>query len=385
MIPRTLFSEEHEMFRSSVRRFVEREVVPYHAAWEEAGQVPREAWLKAGEAGLLCCNVPAEWGGVGAGFLFSAIVIEELARVGASAPSWSLHSDIVAPYLVDFGSDELRRRWLPAMTRGEAIAAVAMTEPSGGSDLRSIRTRAMRKGDRFVLNGQKVFITNGISADLVVVACKTGMEEKAPGISLFLVEADRPGFRRGRKLQKIGCKGQDTAELFLEDVDVPDTNLLGIEGRGFDHLVTELAQERLVQAVRSIAAAEAVLGWTVDYVTDRQAFGRRLSDFQNTQFKIADIKAECVASRVFVDRCLELHLAGLLDATDAAIAKLTTTELLGRVTDQCLQFFGGWGYMTEFPVARAFVDARMARIAAGTSEIMRQIIARSIIPRDRTR
>jgi len=382
VIPRTLFSAEHDMFRESVRRFVAREIVPLHGSWEEAGQVPREAWLKAGEAGLLCCNVPARWGGIGGDFLFSAIVIEELARVGATAPSFSLHSDIVAPYLVDFGSDDLRRRWLPAMTRGEAIAAVAMTEPSGGSDLRSIRTKAIREDGHLVLTGQKVFITNAQAADFVVVACKTAGSEGASGISLLLVETNREGFRRGRKLAKIGCKGQDTSELFFENVRVPVENLLGAEGRGFDHLVAELAQERLVQAVRSIAAAEAVLGWTIDYVAQRKAFGRRVADFQNTQFRLADLQAQCATSRVFVDRCLELHLSRGLDATDAAIAKLTTTELLGVVTDQCLQFFGGWGYMWEYPIARAFVAARLGWIGGGSVEVMKQIIARSIIPRE---
>ena len=358
--------------------------MPRHDEWEEQGQVPREAWHEAGEAGLLCCNVSEEYGGLGGDFLHSTIVLEELAKAGATAPSFSLHSDIVAPYLEHFGSEAVKRKWLPKMATGAALAAVAMTEPSGGSDLQAIRTSAVKDGDEYVLNGQKVFITNAQGADIIVVACKTDPSKKSAGVSLILVETDRHGFKRGRKLEKIGCRGQDTSELFFSDVRVPSDNLIGVEGNGFRQLMQELPQERLTQAIRSISAAEGALQWTIEYTSDRKAFGRRVADFQNTQFKLAEMHAEIVASRVFVDRCIELHMQSGLDAIDAAIAKMTTTELLGRVTDQCLQLFGGWGYMREYPIARAFVDARMARIAAGSSEIMRHIIGRSLIPKPET-
>lgn len=383
MIPRTLFSEDHVLFRETVRRFVERELVPHHAAWEEAGVVPREAWQKAAGAGLLCCTVPEEYGGMGGDFLHSAIVLEEMAGAGVSGPAFSLHSDIVAPYLLHYGTEEQKRRWLPAMSSGEALGAVAMTEPSGGSDLQNIKTTAIRDGDEFVINGQKVFITNAQGADVTVVAAKTDPRARGRGISLILVETDRPGFTRGKPLHKIGCKAMDTSELFFADVRVPVANLLGQEGRGFVQLMTELPQERLIQAVRAIAVAEAALGWTLDYVTKREAFGGTIADFQNTQFKLAEMKAEIVIQRVFVDRCLELHLAGQLTSVDAAIAKMQSTELQGKVVDQCLQLHGGWGYMWEYPIARAYADARMGRIAGGSIEVMKQIIARDMLPRQR--
>jgi acyl-CoA dehydrogenase len=384
MIPRTLFAEEHEIFRASVRRFVEQEILPHHGEWEKIGVVPREAWLKAGRAGLLCCNAPEDYGGMGGTFLHSAVVIEELARVGATGPAFSLHSDIVAPYIVHYGTEAQKRRWLPAMASGEALGAVAMTEPSGGSDLRAMRTTAVRDGDEFVINGQKVFITNAQGADVIVLACKTDPAGGTKGISLILVETDRPGFSLGRKLEKIGYKAQDTSEIFFADLRVPVSNLLGEEGRGFYQLMNQLAQERLVQAVKSVATAEAALQWTIDYTAGRKAFGQTIADFQNTQFKLAELHAAITACRVLVDRCLELHVAGALDAADAAIAKLQSTELLSRTVDECLQLFGGWGYMWEMPIARAYADSRMARLAAGTSEVMRQIIARAILPKSRS-
>ena len=383
MIARTLFSEAHDQFRDTVRRFVERELVPHHASWEEAGIVPREAWRKAGAAGLLCCNVPEDQGGVGGDFLHSAIVIEELASAGMTGPAFSLHSDIVAPYILHYGTAAQKAQWLPRMATGEALAAVAMTEPSAGSDLQNIRTTARRDGDDFVINGQKVFITNAQGADVIVVAAKTDPAAGGRGISLILVETDRPGFSRGKPLHKIGCKAMDTSELFFADIRVPVANLLGVEGRGFAQLMTELAQERLVQAVRAVASAEAALRWTIEYTVSRSAFGQTIADFQNTQFKLAEMRAETVMQRVFVDRCLELHLAGGLSAVDAAIAKMQTTELQGRVVDACLQLHGGWGYMWDFPIARAFADARMSRIAGGSIEVMKQIIARDILPRQR--
>ena len=383
MIPRTIFRPDHEAFRDTVKRFIEEHVAPFHAEWEKAGQVPRSLWRKAGELGLLCVNVPEEYGGLGADFLYSAILVEEMARAGATGPTFYLHSDIVAPYLVDFGTEEQKKKWLPKMATGEVVVALGMSEPSGGSDVQNIRTQAIRDGDDYVINGQKVFITNGHSADLLLLACKTDPKQKARGVSLILVETGREGFTRGRKLEKIGCKAQDTSELFFADLRVPVSNLLGSEGGGFGILMTQLAQERLIQAIRGVAASEAALEWTRTYVADRKMFGQTLADFQNTRFTLAGLHAEVLAQRVFVDRCLELHVQGQLDPVDAASCKLVTTDLQFRVMDQCLQFFGGWGYMWEYPIARAFADARMCRIGGGTAEVMKQIIANSLLPKVR--
>jgi len=380
MIPRTVFSAEHELFRATVRAFMEKEVMPYHADWERDGVVSREVWLKAGEAGLLCCDISEEYGGGGADFLFSAIVVEELARAGASGPAFYLHSDIVAPYILHYGSEDQKRTWLPKMARGEAIGAVSMTEPGAGSDLQGIRTRAVADGNHYVLNGQKTFITNGQLADVVVVVAKTDPDARARGISLILVERGRDGFERGRNLEKIGYKAQDTSELFFNDVRVPRTNLLGAEeGQGFIQLMEQLPQERLLVAIRCAAMIETALEQTVAYTRERQAFGRPIAGFQNTRFKLADAKAAASVTRTFVDRCLELHLEGGLTQEDAAIAKLHTTELLCKVLDDCLQMHGGYGYMWEYPIARAWADARVGRIAGGSSEIMREIIGRSLL------
>jgi len=381
MIPRTIFSEEHEIFRASARRFIAAEIVPHYPAWDRDGLVPREIWRQAGAAGLLLCNAPEEFGGAGGDFLFSAIVMEELARVGANGVFFHLHSDIVAPYLVKYGTAAQKQAWLPRLASGEAIGAIAMTEPSAGSDLQAIRSTARRDGEHYVVNGQKVFISNGQQADLVIVAVKTDPTQGARGMSLLLVEADRAGFRRGRKLAKIGLHAQDTSELFFEDVRVPAGNVLGGEGQGFGLLMNELAQERLTQAVRAVATSEAALEWTVEYVQQRHAFGKPIAAFQNTQFVLAGLKAEILAQRVLVDRCLELHVAGQFDAVDAAMAKITTIDLQSRVIDQCLQLFGGYGYMTEFPIARAWADARYGKIAGGSMETMKLIIARSLFGR----
>lgn len=378
MIPRRLFSDEHQLFRESVRRFIEREITPHYADWEKAGIVPRDVWQKAAEVGILCPTVPEEYGGLGGDFLYSVVITEEMARAGAMAPTFYLQSDIIAPYILHFGTEEQKRRWLPAMVSGEVVAAVGMSEPSGGSDLQALRTVAEREGDEYVVNGQKVFITNGHSADLVVLACKTDRSQRARGVSLVLIETDRPGFQRGRRLEKIGCKAQDTSELFFSDLRVPVENLLGEEGRGFYHLMTELAQERLVQAIRAVASADAALEWTVEYARDREMFGHTLADFQNTQFVLAQLRADIAAQRAFVDRCIELHVDGALDAVDAAMAKMTSTQMQGKVMDDCLQLFGGWGYMWEYPIARAYVDARMARIGGGAIEVMKQIVARDL-------
>ncbi len=383
MIPRTIFTPEHESFRDTVRRFIETEVTPHHADWEKAGQVPRSLWKKAGELGLLCVNAPEAYGGQGADFLYSAILIEEMARVGATGPTFYLHSDIVAPYIVDFGTEAQKTKWLPKMAVGEVVVALGMSEPSGGSDVQNIRTQAIRDGDEYVINGQKVFTTNGHSADLVLLACKTDPTQKAKGVSLILVETDRAGFTRGRKLEKIGCKAQDTSELFFSDLRVPVSNLLGTEGGGFGILMTQLAQERLIQAIRAVSASEAAIEWTLSYAVDRKMFGQTLADFQNTRFSLANLHAQVLAQRVFVDRCMQLHAVGQLDAVDAASCKLVTTDLQFKVMDECLQFFGGWGYMWEYPIARAFADARMSRIGGGTAEVMKQIIANSLLPRVR--
>jgi acyl-CoA dehydrogenase len=385
MIPRTIFSPEHDLFRTSVQRFIKEHVTPFHADWEKAGRVPRELWEKAGELGLLCCNVPEQYGGMGGDFLYSTILIEEFAAAGATGPTFYLHSDIIAPYLVDFGTEEQKQKWLPMMARGELVVALGMSEPSGGSDVQAMRTQAIRDGDKYVVNGQKVFITNGHSADLLLLACKTDPSARAKGVSLIFVETDRPGFTRGRMLEKLGCKAQDTSELFFSDVCVPIENLLGEEGAGFAQLMTQLAQERLIQAIRAVASAEAALQWTLDYVAEREMFGQTLADFQNTRFQLAELHAEILAQRVFVDRCTELHVRGEFDPTDAAAAKLLTTELQGKVMDKCLQFFGGWGYMWEYPITRAFADARMTRIGGGTVEVMKQIIANSLLPKRRSR
>ena len=383
MIPRTIFSAEHDAFRDTVRRFIAEQVTPYHIDWEKAGEVPRALWHKAAELGLLCCNVLEEYGGMGADFLYSAILIEEFARAGATGPTFYLHSDIVAPYLVDFGSEEQKRKWLPRMATGEIVCALGMSEPSGGSDVQNMRTQAIRDGDDYVINGQKVFITNGHTADLLLLACKTDPKARGKGVSLILVETDRPGFQRGRKLEKLGCKAQDTAELFFSDLRVPAGNLLGGEGNGFAMLMTQLSQERLIQAIRGVASSEAAIQWTLEYVAERDMFGQKLGDFQNTRFELAALHAEVLGQRVFVDRCIELHLKGAFDPVDAAACKLVTTELQGRVMDRCLQFFGGWGYMWEYPITRAYADARMCRIGGGTAEVMKQIIGNALLPKVR--
>jgi acyl-CoA dehydrogenase len=380
MIPRQLFSEEHELFRQSVRKFIEAELLPHHAEWEKNGVVSRTAWRRAGDAGLLCCAIPTEYGGQGGDFLYSTVVLEELGRLGATGPYFHLHSDIVAPYILKYGTEGQKRQWLPKMASGEAIGAIAMSEPQGGSDLQAIETTAVRDGDDWIINGQKVFISNGQLADIVVLAVQTQPGSRARGITLFLVEGDRPGFTRGRNLEKIGLKAQDTSELFFSDVRVPAENMLGEVGRGFYQMMTELAQERLIQALRSVAIAEAAIGWTIDYTTERTAFGRPIASYQNTQFKLAEMTAATAAQRAFVDRCLELHLQGRLDAVDAAMAKLNATELHTRVVDECLQFFGGWGYMWEYPIARAYADARQAKLAGGSVEVMKLIISRAIFP-----
>ncbi len=377
-IPRTLFGPEHELFRDTVRRFLEAEILPYHEDWEEARLVPREAWLKAGETGLLGTSIGEEYGGSGAGFLFDVIVLEELGRSGATGPGWDLHAYIVAPYIEKYGTEAQKRRWLPAMSAGKAIAAIAMTEPGTGSDLKAIRTTAIRDGDDYVINGSKTFITNGINADLVLLVTKTDASLGARGISLFLVDTKTAGFRHGRNLKKIGLKAQDTAEMFFDDVRVPATDMLGEANDGWRHLMDELVQERLVVAVRAMATAEVALEQTVAYTKDREAFGHKVFEFQNTRFTLAQLATDIQVGRVFTDRCIALHAEGRCDAATAAMAKLWVTELEGRVLDACLQLHGGYGFMWEFPIARAWADSRVHRIYAGTNEIMKEIVARTL-------
>ena len=377
--PRPLFGPEHEAFRAQVRRFCEREIAPHHAEWEDAHGVPRAVWQQAGANGLLCCWLPESLGGPGGDLLFDFIVSEELGRAGATGPGFPLHSVIVAPYLAAHGTPTLQQALLPGMVSGERIAAIAMTEPGTGSDVAAIRTQARRDGDHYVLNGQKTFITNGHNADVIVVACKTDPDQGARGVSLLVVEGDMPGFTRGRNLRKIGQHAQDTAELFFDHVRVPASHLLGDEGQGFKYLMQKLAQERLLVSVQCQARAEAALQWTIDYVQERKAFRQRLADFQNTRFKLAALATDLQAGRAYCDALIAQHLAGALDAVGAAAGKLWHSELLGRVTDECLQLFGGYGYMAEYPIARAYADARIERIYAGTSEIMKEIIARDLL------
>ncbi|WAH59763.1 acyl-CoA dehydrogenase family protein [Pseudomonas silvicola] len=379
MIPRTVFSSDHELFRDSVRKFFEKEAAPFHAQWEKRGHVDRSLWNKAGEAGLLCSHIPEEYGGMGADFLYSAVVIEEISRQGLSGVGFSLHSDIVAPYILHYGSESLKHKYLPRLVSGELVGAIAMTEPGAGSDLQGVKTNAVLDGDEYVLNGSKTFITNGLLADLVIVVAKTDPKAGAKGTSLFLVEAGTPGFDKGKRLEKVGMKAQDTAELFFQNVRVPKDNLLGQAGQGFSYLMQELPQERLTVAIGAVASAEAAVQWTLDYTRDRKAFGKAVSDFQNTRFKLAEMATEVQIGRVFIDRCLELHLKGELDVPTAAMTKYWGSDLQCKVLDECVQLHGGYGFMWEYPVARAWADARVQRIYAGTNEIMKEIIARSII------
>ena len=379
MIPRTVFTDEHEQFRDTVRKFLENEAVPFHAQWEKDGQVDRALWSKAGEMGFLCPQVPEAYGGLELDFGYNAIIDEEICRLGLSGIGWGLHSDIAVPYIVNYGTEEQKQKYLPKCISGEIITAIAMTEPGTGSDLQNVRTTAIKQGDHYVLNGSKTFITNGQMADLVIVVAKTNPDEGAAGVSLLLVDTSLPGFKKGTNLEKIGMKAQDTSELFFDDVKVPAEDLLGGEGQGFVYLMQELAQERLGVAIGAIANAAAGLQWTIDYVRERKAFGKPIAAFQNTQFKLAELDSELSALRVFVDRCLELHYEKKLDAATAAKAKLLATDFQCKLLDECVQLHGGYGYMWEYPIARAWADARVQRIYAGTNEIMKLIISREIL------
>jgi alkylation response protein AidB-like acyl-CoA dehydrogenase len=379
VLRRPLFDSDLDIFRESVGRFLDKEAVPHHAQWEKDGQVSREVWQKAGAQGLLCCPLPEAYGGSDADYRYSAVVSEEMARRGLSGLGFSLHSDIVAPYILHYGSEAQKQKYLPAMARGEIIAAIAMTEPGAGSDLQGLKTTAVRQDDgSFLVNGSKTFITNGAMADVVIIAVKTDPARGAHGISLLLMDADMPGFSRGRNLEKAGLKAQDTSELFFQDVSVPEAQLLGPLNAGFACLMKELVQERLSVGVTAVANAEAGLEWTKAYVKERQAFGRKIGDFQNTRFKLAELQTEVNVARIFLDRCLEMHLAGELDGTMAAQLKYWTTDMQCRVLDECVQLHGGYGYMWEYPITRSWADARVQRIYAGTNEIMKEIIGRSL-------
>jgi acyl-CoA dehydrogenase len=380
---RSVFQEEHEAFRRSVRGFLESEVMPRYAQWEEDGYTPREIWQRAGEVGILGTSISEDYGGASGDFKFDAVVLEELGRLNLAAPAWDMHAYIVAPFLTHFGTTEQKQHWLPRMVRGEAISAIGLTEPNAGSDLAGIRTHAKRDGNGYRINGSKIFITNGIIADLVLLAAKTAPEAGAKGVSLFLIDTKTPGFRRGRKLKKVGNHAQDTAELFFDDMHVPADALLGeTENHGWKQLMHGLAQERMVVAVRSIAMARSAFETTLEHVRSRIAFGKPIASFQNTRFKLAEIETDIDVGQPFVDLCIGKLAEGQLSPEMAAKAKLWTTELADRVLDECVQLHGGYGYMWEYPVARAWADARVHRIYAGTNEVMKQIISRNYLERE---
>ncbi|KAF0960745.1 acyl-CoA dehydrogenase family protein [Rhodococcus sp. T7] len=377
-----LFDRDHELFRESVRGFVDKHVVPQLEKWDADRLIDRETWLAAGRQGLLGLSVPEEYGGPGElDYRFRFVIQQEIARVGASAlqSGFSTNDDIVLNYLLRHADDEQRRRWLPGFVTGETIGAIAMSEPAAGSDLRAIQTTAVLDGDSWVINGSKTFITSGILADLVIVFAKTDPSAGSRGFSLFVVEDGTPGFARGRKLDKLGLHAQDTAELFFEDVRVPKENLLGEIGSGFAYLMQSLPLERLGIGIAAQVSAEAVLGWTLDYVKERTAFGKRVGEFQGLGFTLAELQTAVEVSRAYIDRCVREHNAGTLTAVDAAKAKLWATELQGRVIDAGVQFHGGYGYMMEYPVAKAYIDARIQRIYGGTNEIMKEIIHRDLM------
>ncbi|MBD2858195.1 acyl-CoA dehydrogenase family protein [Spongiibacter sp. KMU-158] len=367
------------MFRTSVRKFLETEATPFHHQWEKDGHVDRQLWIKAGEQGFLSPTVPEEFGGVGADFRYNAIVTEEVGYAGLTGIGWSLHSDIAVPYVVRYGTQAQKEQYLPGCVSGETIMAIAMTEPGAGSDLQGIKTTAVKDGDDYIINGSKTFITNGQLANLVIVVAKTDASAGAKGISLFLVEDGTPGFSKGTNLEKIGMKAQDTSELFFQDVRVSKDQLLGEEGMGFVYLMQDLPQERLSVSLTAVSNATATLEQTINYVKERKAFGKEIATFQNTQFKLAEMETELTSCQVFLDRCLELHVDEKLDSVTAAKIKLLSTDLQCKLIDECLQLHGGYGFMWEYPVARAFADSRVQRIYAGTNEIMKLIIGRDLL------
>ena len=387
MIERTLFQPDHQAFADSFRRFIEKEVTPFHTEWEEQGYVTREVWSQAGANGFLCMSLPEEYGGAGADKLYSVAQMEELARAGTTGIGFGLHSEIVAPYILHYGTEAQKQKYLPQMASGAVVGAIAMSEPAAGSDLQGIKTTAIKSADgsHYVLNGSKTFITNGWHADLVIVVAKTdpaaGEGRKGQGTSLLLVERGMPGFEKGQRLKKMGMKAQDTSELFFNDVKVPAENLLGgpaMEGRGFICLMEQLPWERLQIAITAVAAAQAAIDWTLGYVKERKVFGQPVASFQNTRYTLAELQTEVQVARVFVDKCCELITRDQLDTQTASMAKYWTTDLQCKVMDECVQLFGGYGYMWEYPITRAYADARVQRIYGGTNEIMKEVISRGM-------
>jgi len=382
MIERTLFTAEHEAFRDSFRRFVEKEVTPFHDSWEEQGYVDREVWRSAGANGFLCMTMPEAYGGAGADRLYSVAQMEEIARAGVSGIGFGLHSEIVAPYILHYGTEEQKKKYLPLLATGEMVGAIAMSEPAAGSDLQGVKSTAIRQADgSYLLNGSKTFITNGWHADLVIVVAKTDPAAGAKGTSLFLVERGMEGFSKGKRLKKLGMKAQDTSELFFDNVQVPAENLLGgaaFEGRGFICLMEQLPWERLQIAIGAVASAQAAIDWTVEYVKDRKVFGQAVASYQNTRYTLAELQTEVQVARVFVDKCCELVCDNRLDTATASMAKYWCSDLQCKVMDECLQLHGGYGYMWEYPITRAYADARVQRIYGGTNEIMKEVISRGM-------
>ena len=375
----SIYEQEHEDFRATARAFLEREVVPHHEQWEKDGQVSREVWLKAGEAGLLCFDVEEEYGGGGiSDFRYNMVLTEEITKVGASGVGFPVHTDVIVPYITSLGTEEQKKRWLPGLVSGEIISAIAMTEPGAGSDLQGVRTTAVDKGDHYVLNGSKTFISNGIMSDLVIVVCKTDPDAGHQGISLLVVERGMDGFERGRNLDKMGLKAQDTAELFFDNVEVPKANLLGEEGGGFIALMENLPQERISIAAIAVAAIEHILELCLDYAKERQAFGKPIGSFQHNRFLLAEMATEAHIARVFVNDCVLRLNAGTADTSLASMAKWWTTELQTKFADRGVQLFGGYGYMTEYPISKAFTDSRIQTIYGGTTEIQKEIIGRML-------
>ncbi|MED3642221.1 acyl-CoA dehydrogenase family protein [Caldifermentibacillus hisashii] len=378
---RLYLTEEHEIFRQALRKFLEKEAVPNYEQWEKNKEVPRSFWKKLGEQGYLCPQVEEKYGGLGTDFGYAVVMNEEMERVGTGMVGISLHNDIVIPYIESYGTEEQKQRWLPGALTGDIITAIGMTEPGAGSDLASIQTTAIRDGDDYIINGEKTFITNGYTADLVVLVCKTDPKANPPhrGISLFVVEAGTPGFKKGKKLRKIGQHANDTSELIFEDVRVPRTNLLGEEGKGFYYLMEKLQQERLLVAIQCMASAEKMLELTIDYVKQRQAFGTTISNFQNTQFKIAEMATELQIGRAFVDRLILEHMKGKSIVTEVSMAKWWVSDLAKKIAGECMQFHGGYGYMEEYEIARRYRDIAVTSIYAGSNEIMKQIIAKNLL------
>jgi alkylation response protein AidB-like acyl-CoA dehydrogenase len=374
----SIFRPEHQDFRASVRTFLEKEVKPFHARWEEQGFVDRDVWLKAGELGFLCASMPEEYGGAGADRLFSVVMIEEISRANATGLGFGLHSEIVAPYLLRYGSEAQKLKYLPAMARGELIGAIAMSEPGAGSDLQGIRSTALWQDDHYLLNGSKTFITNGWHADLVITVAKTKPDAGAKGTSLMLVERGMPGFERGKRLKKVGLHAQDTSELFFSNVRLGLAHLLGQENNGFIYLMQELPWERLQIAIQAMATARAAIEWTQAYCTERKVFGQQVASFQNTRFKLAEMHTEVTIGQTFVDECLRKLLAGELDTATASMAKYWCSDLQCKVVDECVQLHGGYGYVWEYPIAQAYADARVQRIYGGTNEIMKEPTAHSM-------